>query len=72
MCTLPHQKRQIYFSLVKLWISLSGVEENLKDKNTEVQHVMGVLCTLGGTLVYIYLYVLPAIIKLSVSGNNNY
>jgi len=49
---LPLQKRQIYLSLVKLWISLSGVEENLmKDKNTGVQHVTGVLCTLGGTLV---------------------
>jgi len=37
---------------VKLWISLSGVEENLmKNKNTGVQHVTGVLCTLGGTLV---------------------
>jgi len=29
MCTLTHQKRQIYLSLVKLWISLFGVEENL-------------------------------------------
>jgi len=36
----------------KIWISLSGVEENfMKDKNTGVQHVMGVLCTPDGTLV---------------------
>jgi len=47
-----YQKRQICLSLVKLWISLSGVEENLmKDKNTRVQHETGVLCTLCGTLV---------------------
>jgi len=50
--TLPHRKIQIDLSLVKLWISLSGVEENLmKDKNTGLQHVTGVLFTLGGTLV---------------------
>jgi len=52
VCTLPHRKRQIYLSQVKLWISLSGVEENLmKDKTTGVQHVTGVLCSLGGILV---------------------
>jgi len=47
-----YQKRQIhvYLSLVKLGISLSSVEENLmKDKNTGVQHVMGIICTLCGT-----------------------
>jgi len=46
-------KRQIYLSLVKLWISLSCVEKNLmKDKNTGVHHGMGLLCTLCGTLVH--------------------
>jgi len=57
VCTLPLQKRQIYLSLVKLWISLSGVEENLmKDKNTGVQRVTGVLCTPGGTLFFLFFY----------------
>jgi len=27
VCTLPLRKRQIYLSLVKVWISLSGVNE---------------------------------------------
>jgi len=46
------RKRQIYHSLVKLWISLSGVEENLiKDENTGVQHVTGVFCTLAVLLL---------------------
>jgi len=40
-------KTQIYLSQVNPWIFLSGVEENLmKDKNTGVEHVTGILCTL--------------------------
>jgi len=56
LCTLPLRKRQIYLSLVKLWISLSGVEENLmKYKKTGIQHVTGVLCTLAVLLFYLSL-----------------
>jgi len=47
-----YRKRMIYHSLVKLWISLSGIEENLmKDKNIGVYPVTGILCTLCGTFV---------------------
>jgi len=47
---LAISEKSEYLSLVKLLISLSGVEENLM-KDTGVQHVTGVLCTLGENFV---------------------
>jgi len=45
------EKTHLSFPVKTMDIPIS-VEENLmKDKNTGVQHVTGILCTPGGTLV---------------------